>query len=122
ASLQLDMDLQSDHRLVLDGGHSAPLCPWLPSNPIRRSSGNAASTIAPSPNAGATSWKPTGRPSVTPQGMEIAGIPARDIGIVNRSFMYMASGSSVLAPSSNAGVGLVGVTTKSNSEKTSLKS
>ena len=57
-----------------------------------------------------------------PDGIEIAGIPASDIGTVQKSLRYMASGSSVLAPSSNAVHGLVGVTTKSNAEKTAAKS
>ena len=33
-------------------------------------------------NAGPASWKPTGRPSLSPQGIEIAGMPASDIGTV----------------------------------------
>ena len=33
-------------------------------------------------NAGPASWKPTGRPSASPHGIEIAGMPASDIGTV----------------------------------------
>ncbi len=49
-------------------------------------------------------------------------MPASDIGTVQKSFRYMASGSSVLAPSSNAVHGLVGVTTKSKRSNTARKS
>ena len=56
--------------------------------------------------------------SASPAGIEIAGIPASGIGTVKKSFMYIASGSSVFAPSSKATEGEVGVTTKSKSEKT----
>ena len=48
-------------------------------------------------NAGPASWKPTGRPSRRgPHGIEIAGMPASDIGTVKKSLRYIASGSSVL--------------------------
>ena len=73
-------------------------------------------------NAGPASWKPTGSPSDRPDGIETAGIPASDIGTVQKSFRYIASGSSALAPSSNAVHGLVGATTKSIVSKTARKS
>ena len=65
-------------------------------------------------NAGPAIWKPTGRPSESPFGIEIAGMPASDIGTVQKSLRYIASGSAVLAPSSKATPGAVGVTMKSN--------
>ena len=49
-------------------------------------------------------------------------MPASDIGTVQKSFKYIASGSAVLAPSSNAVQGLVGVTMKSNRSKRRAKS
>ena len=52
----------------------------------------------------------------------MAGMPASDIGTVQTSFMYIASGSAVFAPSSNATPGAVGVTTKSNRSHASWKS
>ena len=64
-------------------------------------------------NAGPAIWKPTGSPSESPFGIEIAGMPASDIGTVQKSLRYIASGSAVLAPSSNATPGAVGVTMKS---------
>ena len=56
--------------------------PALASKPIARSSANAASRMRFSLNAGPASWKPTGSPSLSPLGIEIAGIPASDIGTV----------------------------------------
>ena len=49
-------------------------------------------------------------------------MPASDIGTVKKSLRYIASGSAVLAPSSNATPGLVGVTTKSTLSKTESNS
>ena len=109
------MDLEADDGLVLA---SLSARAALPSNPIACSSANAASSSRLSLNAGPASWKPTGRPSLSPHGIEIAGIPASDIGTVQKSFRYIASGSSVFAPSSNAVHGLVGVTMKSKCSKT----
>ena len=43
-----------------------------------------------------------------PQGIEIAGMPASDIGTVQKSLRYIASGSAVFSPSRNATVGEVG--------------
>ena len=61
-----------------------------------------------SPSAGASTCTPTGRPSSpVPKGTEIAGWPARLEGMVHTSFMYMAIGSSTLAPRSKAVVGAV---------------
>jgi len=52
----------------------------------------------------------------------LAGIPASGIGTVKKSLRYISSGSSVLAPSSKATEGEVGVTTKSNSANAVAKS
>ena len=57
-----------------------------------------------------------------PAGIEIAGMPASGIGTVKKSFMYIASGSSVFSPSSKATEGEVGVTTKSKPAKAAAKS
>ena len=62
-----------------------------------------------------SSCRPTGSAgpppggSARPHGIEIAGIPASDIGTVQKSLRYIASGSSVFAPSSKATPGEVGV-------------
>src|SRR5206468_1914138 len=81
------------------------------------SSAWAASSSFCSPKAGAAIWKPTGSraasapPSsgaASPAGSAIAGIPARLIGTVKKSFMYIANGSSVFAPSPKATEGEVG--------------
>src|SRR3954465_15923226 len=65
--------------------------------------------------------RPTGRPSASPQGTEIAGRPARLAGRVHRSAAYMASGSSTRAPSGKAAVGLVGLTRTSTPSSAGLK-
>ena len=52
-------------------------------------------------NAGPASWKPTGKAvarRASPHGIEIAGIPASDIGTVQKSLRYIASGSAVFGP------------------------
>src|SRR5690606_29031659 len=55
---------------------------------------------------GASTCTPTGKPSSpVPNGTEMAGSPTRLLGIVQTSERYIASGSSVLAPSSKAVVG-----------------
>ena len=99
-----------------------PVSTARPSNPIACSSAWDASSSAFSLNAGPASWKPTGRPSLSPQGSEIAGMPASDMGTVQKSLRYMASGSSALAPSSKATPGLVGETMKSKRSHASVKS
>ena len=50
-------------------------------------------------------WNPTGSPSESPHGTEMAGTPARLAGSVHRSAAYMAIGSSTRAPSGKATVG-----------------
>ena len=65
---------------------------------------------------------PVGSPSASPLGIETAGMPARLMGTAQKSLRYIASGSSSLAPSSKATVGLVGVTTKSTSSQARAKS
>ena len=59
------------------------------------------------------SWKPTGRPSLSPQGILIAGRPARFTGIVQMSHRYIESGSAVREPTRKATVGDVGETIRS---------
>ena len=84
-----------------------------PSKPIACSSACAASRIRFSLNAGPASWTPTGSPSERPAGIEIPGSPASDIGTVQKSCWYMASGSSASSPISKAVVGAAGVTIRS---------
>ena len=73
-------------------------------------------------NAGPMSWKPTGSPSLSPQGMLTAGSPARLAGMVQMSLMYMASGSSVREPALKATVGDVGDAIRSTSPNAASKS
>ena len=122
--LELNVDLEPDHRLVFD--RAQRLSPF-PSGraaverdlPLQRKGGVEQCVLG---ERGRRELQ-TDRQAINgPQGIETAGIPASDIGTVYRSLRYIASGSSVFAPSSNAGPGVVGVTTKSNSEKAALKS
>src|SRR5579875_1727674 len=125
ARLQLNVNLEADDRLVLDlfaHAVSFPRRAGPPSKPSACSSAKAQSSSRFSLKAGPPSWNPTGRPSLRPQGMEIAGMPASDIGTVQKSFRYIASGSFDFAPSSNAVLGAVGVTMKSTAEKAVRKS
>ena len=92
------------------------------SNPMAPSSACAASSMRFSLNAGPMSWKPTGRPSLRPHGMLIAGRPARLAGMVQMSLMYMASGSSVREPALKATVGDVGEAMRSTSANAASKS
>ena len=57
---------------------------------------------------------PVGVAAAVPNGTDIAGWPARFDGIVQTSLRYIASGSAVFAPSSNATVGEVGESSTSN--------
>ena len=68
------MDLQADDGLEL--GHART---FEPSNPIACSSACAASRIRFSLNAGPAIWKAVGRPSASPLGIEMAGIPGISI-------------------------------------------
>ena len=74
--------------------------------------------------AGARIWKPAGSPSSSarPLGTEMPGTPARLAGIVATSLRYIASGSSSLAPSLNAVVGAVGLTSTSACSNAASKS
>src|SRR5579875_181142 len=80
---ELDVDLQADHRLQLPASYTHPSLPEKPSAPSRAW---AASSSSCSLKWGPASCSPTGscRPpsSAKPQGIEIAGIPASDIGTV----------------------------------------
>jgi hypothetical protein len=59
---------------------------------------------------------------VNPAGMDRQGIAAKDVVTVKISAMYMAMGSSVLAPILNATVGLTGVRSMSTVLNASVKS
>src|SRR5690554_2344718 len=109
--LQLDVGLDSDDRFP---SHHASPSGGRASNPASRSSSAATANILSSPRAGAITCIPIGSPaSSTPIGTDIAGSPVRLQGKVHTSDRYMASGSSTLAPSSKATVGLVGETNTS---------
>src|SRR3954466_14530145 len=83
------------------------------SNPIACSSAWPVRNSVFSENCGPISCSPTGSPSDSPQGIERPGSPAMFGGIVNTSARYIASGFSVFAPSLNATVGDVGLTSTS---------
>ena len=72
--------------------------------------------------AGPMSWKPTGSPSLSPQGMLMAGRPARFTGMVQMSHMYIDSGSAVREPALKATVGVVGEAMRSTPAKAASKS
>src|SRR5439155_23153906 len=76
---ELDVDLEADDGLVVVDGHRRAS---EPSKPITCSSAWAASRMRFSLNAGPAIWKPTGRPSARPAGIETAGMPASDMGTV----------------------------------------
>ena len=68
-------------------------------------------------------WKPIGSlPSLPFAGMEIAGTPARFIGVVKMSDIYICNGSSVFSPILKAVSGVVGVIITSPSWKAFSKS
>src|SRR5690606_38417509 len=72
------------------------------------SSTAAARNMGTSPSDGARTCTPTGSPSVpVPKGTDMAGWPARLVGIVQMSLRYMVSGS-WMASRANAVVGEVG--------------
>ncbi len=84
---ELDVDLEADDRLVRHAGGRgsvgrAHARAGELSKAIACSRAYAVSRIRFSLNAGPASWKPTGRPSLSPHGIEIAGIPASGIGTV----------------------------------------
>ena len=77
--LQLDVDLEADDRLV-DAASAHPTRHSLEADRLLervRRVEDAASL-----KAGPAIWKPTGRPSESPHGIEIAGMPASGIGTV----------------------------------------
>ncbi len=65
---------------------------------------------------------PTGSPSDRPPGTVMPGTPAMFAGMVATSLRYMASGSPVLEPNSNATVGDVGEISTSASSNAASKS
>lgn len=71
-----------------------------------------------SPNRGAVSWRPTGRPAgVRPHGSERAGTPQRFAVTVSTSERYIASGSAAFSPSAKAAVGVVALARRSTFRK-----
>ena len=93
---------------------SSPTTSSQPSLTIPAPFGALASTTCATRNsrascsAGASTCTPTGSPSApVPKGTETAGCPERLEGMVQTSFMYIAIGSSTLAPRSKAVVGAV---------------
>src|SRR5262249_55101385 len=85
--LELDVDLQPDHRFP--GGHR--IRSGIGSNPISASSAAAILNSTFSENCGPISCNPAGSPSESPQGIESPGSPAMFDGIVSRSVRYIAS-------------------------------
>jgi len=67
------------------------------------------------------SWPPIGRPLMRPIGMEIAGRPARFAVTVKMSERYIATGSLSFSPALNAGVGVVGVNSRSTPRSKTLR-
>src|SRR6185436_6359841 len=96
--VELDVDLQPDDGFPVLARHQAFLH-GAASKPIACSSAYAAPSIAFSLNAGPASWKPVGSSSLSPFGIEIAGMPASGIGTVQKSLRYIAYGSFIFAPS-----------------------
>ena len=72
--------------------------------------------------AGPMSWKPTGRPSLSPQGMQIAGRPARLAGIVQMSLMVHRQRVGGARAGLKATVGDVGDAMRSTPAKARAKS
>ncbi len=68
--------------------------------------------------------RPTGSPSsgASPQGSDMAALPARLVGMVHRSARYIAIGSSARSPIGKAVVGVVGETMTSTCSKAFSKS
>src|SRR5471032_371752 len=124
ARLQRDVDLEPDHRLPARSARLRRVYAAHRKRSGTKSNSSARSSACPtlksvfSPNCGPTSWRPTGSPAERPHGIERPGNPAMHDGIVSRSFRYIASGSAVFAPSSNATVGLVGETIRSKFSNT----
>src|SRR5262249_41512078 len=100
-------------RGVDDRLHAAASLSGAGSNPSARSSACPTRNSVFSENCGPISWRPTGRPSERPHGIEIPGMPAMLDGIVSTSARYMANGFSVFSPRRNATVGDVGLTSTS---------
>src|SRR5262249_29894924 len=117
--VQLDVDLEADDGLPALGDHrAAPFSAGgTGSKPMPASSAWAACRMRFSENAGPTSCNPTGRPSLSPDGIEIPGRPARLTGTVRMSQAYMAHGSSIRSPMPNATVGEAGVAIRSTPAK-----
>src|SRR5262249_51936151 len=127
---ELNVALETDDRLVAalgfllgravdssghSGGRRSP-------KPAARSYWCAMRSTPASSSGLPTICKPTGRSCASPAGTLTPGRPARLVGMVNRSFRYIARGSCVFAPSVKATPGLVGVTTASWFSKTVSKS
>ena len=90
--------------------------------PTADSSAAATRYMRSSAMVGAMIWKPTGSPSDSPHGTEMAGPPYRLVGIVNRSARYIWYGSPVRAPSGNATNGVVGEISTSTCSNAEVKS
>src|SRR3954453_16438228 len=116
ARLQVDVDLEPNDRLPRAHRYRS----GTKSNSRARSSAWPARNSTFSENWRPISCRPTGSPSERPHGMDRPGSPARFEGMVNRSAAYIASGLSVRAPSSNATVGEVGLTSTSNCSKAAV--
>src|SRR6266508_3350878 len=119
---ELDMRLDTDDRLVVAAlalvegrrhrrGSLTHGCASCRSRSCSRAW--AARSISASPRTGATSCRPTGRPSTSPAGTDTAALPARFTGIVNTSDRYICTGSSTSSPMGKAVLGEVAPTSRS---------
>ena len=64
---------------------------------------------------------PSGSPLIRPIGIEIAGTPARFAVTVKMSDKYMATGSLTFSPALKAGLGVVGVNSRSTPRSKALR-
>ena len=110
ARLQVDVDLEADDRLP----SSSRAAPGRSRTPSACSSAWPARKSRFSENCGPISWRPTGQALGEAARDREAGSPAMFGGIASTSERYIASGSSVFAPSGKATVGEVGLTSRSN--------
>ncbi len=67
------------------------------------------------------SWPPIGSPLIRPMGSDIAGRPARLAVTTKMSDRYIATGSASFSPALNAGVGVVGVNSRSTPRSNTLR-
>src|SRR5206468_12962601 len=112
---QLHVRLEPDDRFPGGRHHASSVAGTT------RSSAYAASIISSSRNAWPINCPPIGNPFTRPIGREMAGRPARFAVTVKMSDRYIAIGSASFSPALNAGVGTVGVNSKSTPRSNTLR-